>query len=150
MVSISIDGTAYRFTLSCTLFEDTVSLLITANGKIGQLISVALPEGPDLGNDLSADFGMLPNTEITPEWLLGANDTARSEMVGAMTAQTASILQKRVQVRERRLLMGIMLPGSEGFWRNDQDSAEETRKELFFRLIGSATDLYSLTSASRT
>lgn len=139
-----------RVTAACSLFSDRIVLLLTSNGKIGQLLNINTGPANLQQNELYApsDMSMLPNISLTPDWLLGANETPRSEMTGLLSVQATSALMHQGLGANRKLLFGFNLPGDEEYWQYDDDEgANHGRQTTFVGLVALVVRAYTLANS---
>jgi hypothetical protein len=132
-------------TAACILFTDRIVLLLTSNGKMGQFLSVSTGQASLPQNELQteSDMSMLPDISLTPDWVLGSSDTARSHMASLLSVQVTSALMSQGMNANQKLLFGLNLPGEERFWQdNDGDENQQEKQEAFINLVKLAVRVY--------
>ncbi|ORY86789.1 hypothetical protein BCR37DRAFT_390529 [Protomyces lactucae-debilis] len=103
-------------------------MLLTHNGKIGQLISVPLSPASGTMPDLQVDTesSMLPPAHLEQKTVLGASTGARAEMSQLIAVQMAALLCRQAPEDKRSLLMGMTLPMNDAFWEDPQYEGERS------------------------
>ena len=125
-------------------FTDKILLVVTPNGKIGQLMSVSLRGGPTdalampvsyHGEEEEEAMEMLPDVSLTPRFLMGASSDRRGEMASTVAVQVASLLRRLAPNDDRTLVLGLTLPGSSRFWDDESGRHDEIKSTLFTQII---------------
>ena len=126
-----------HFDALCQHFSDTIVLIITPHGRIGQIVSVEL--SMDLRElDLDSEDMLLPSVSLTPRFLLGSSDTSRSLMAELLAVHLGTALTKSVRDGVSSLMLFLTLPGTDRHWDKLDD---EVKSEFLIEVLQLVTPI---------
>lgn len=133
---LELEGKTIELQAIYQAYEDKICLSISHTGRIAQIISVKL-EGRDPYDEDSQEGDLLPMAHLTSKFLLGSNDSLRSDMSSLLAVQIGSLILSLNSKENRELLLSLTLPGSQSFWA---DNRRQT-SDLFHAMIELATTI---------
>ena len=119
--SLHIGDTVVSMDVVCQFFSDTIFLVATPEGRIGQLVELDLTTHRDQMSTTNTLNMLIPNN-LEPKNLFGTIDNTKSTMQEIIAIHTASLVSTRQRSQATSLLMGVTLPGSVEFWEAQNPS----------------------------